>query len=123
LKHNKTIEAEAQNFVSLKRNKFGIVPSTRKITFGVGLGLFAMLIIFSVVQITAYNSLSTQGIELSKIQQQIAKIKKENTNLSEQLYIMSAYNTIASSAATLGFTEAKTSIVFVDTPQPLAIRQ
>jgi cell division protein FtsL len=72
--------------------------------------LFTTLIILIIdglwsFQIYENNELSTKGVELAKIEDQIKNIKLENSLLSEQLYRESSYAVIASKAAAMGFTE------------------
>lgn len=74
------------------------------------------------MQISLANGLATQGITLSKIQDQIDATKQENMLLAEQLYTASSYTHIASQAATLGFVEAKPAIFLHGDAMPLASR-
>jgi cell division protein FtsL len=84
--------------------------------------LFITIIVLSLVQVIVSNRLTTTGIELSKIQIQIADLKRENTVLSEKLLVVSSYDTIASQAATLGFVESKKQL-FLSAPQPMALKR
>lgn len=94
------------------------MKKTVYIFFAIGI----LVTICSVVQISASNELSTKGIELNTIQKKIDILKRENTLMKEQIYDVSSYKNIASSAATLGF-EPEKSPIFVDAPLPIAIRQ
>lgn len=80
-----------------------------------------VVIAFSVVQIVVSNHFSTTGIELAKIQAESNVLEKENTLLREKIYTAASYNTIASAAASMGFIEKPSEIVFT-TPLPLAIK-
>lgn len=87
--------------------------------------LFIVLIIgivvsLSIVQVSVSNNLSTTGVELAKIEEQIDLYKKENSVLQEKLLIASSFDTIASKAGEMGFVEEK-SRVFLKKP-PLAVR-
>lgn len=75
----------------------------------------------SIVQVTVSNSLSTTGIELGKIEEQISSYRNENARLSEKLLTLSSFDTIASKAADMGFIEEKTHIVLTK-PLPIAAR-
>ena len=84
--------------------------------------LVILLVTSSIVQISVSNSLITEGITLSRIQAQIAQVKKTNILLAENLYTTASYTHIASQAASLGFVEAKSPVYLTD-PMPLAIKQ
>lgn len=84
--------------------------------------VICFIVLLAVIQVTVSNSFTTDGIQLSKTQEKIATLKKENTLLREQLYTKSSYTNIASAAATLGFIESRSSI-FLDAPLPIAIKQ
>ncbi|MBP9719146.1 MAG: hypothetical protein KBD46_01650 [Candidatus Levybacteria bacterium] len=82
--------------------------------------IITIVVSLSVTQVTVSNNLSTTGIELAKIEEQIMTYKKENAMLKEKLLTASSFTTIASAAAELGFVEVKTR-VFLRKP-PLAVR-
>lgn len=85
------------------------------------IALIIMIIVgLSVVQVTISNSLSTTGIELADIEEQITAYKKENAKLSEELLTVASFNTIASKAADMGFVSEKKHIG-ITAPMPLAI--
>lgn len=84
--------------------------------------LTLFIVLLSVAQITLTNAFSTDGIVLSKMDNQIVALQKENMVLKEQLYTQSSYTNIASVAATMGFVEGKSQIA-LETSRPLAIKQ
>lgn len=104
--------------MSLKKNrnmkKFG--------NFFVGMATVVLLVVSTLMQISVSNGLTTEGIKLSNIQDQIDATKKENMLLAERVYTDSSYSHIASQAARIGFVEAKSSI-FISDPGPLALKQ
>ncbi|HVZ58182.1 MAG TPA: hypothetical protein VG935_00300 [Patescibacteria group bacterium] len=79
----------------------------------------AIIVGLSIVQVIAANSISTTGIQLSRIEDQIASVKKENTIIREQVLTLSALTTIASEASEMGFVQSKSPLV-VTQPLPLA---
>lgn len=78
-----------------------------------------LIIVLSIVQIVVSNRLSTSGIVVDKLQTQIKELQKKNIMLQEQILALSSYETIASSAAALGFSEKTAQLVF-SSPLPLA---
>jgi cell division protein FtsL len=83
--------------------------------------IIAIIVGLSIVQVTVSNSLSTTGIELAKIEDQIDAYKKENAKLSEELLTVSSFDTIASKAAAMGFVEEKKHLVLTS-PLPIAAK-
>ena len=81
----------------------------------------AIIVGLSVVQVVVANSISTTGIELSKIQQDIASLKKQNAILHENVLTASSFTQIASRASEMGFEEGKSTLV-ISEPLPLARR-
>lgn len=79
-----------------------------------------MVVILSVVQVVVSNSLSTTGIELSKIQKKRAFFARENAILRERLLTSSSLIYVASRAGELGFVEEKERM-FINQAIPIAI--
>lgn len=87
------------------------------------LGSMLMIIfVLSIVQVIASNRLSTTGLTLGKLQDEIHRYKTENAMLRETVLEASSLTHIASAAGTLGFVEAKTH-VYVGAPQPIAVQR
>lgn len=80
-----------------------------------------IILALSLVQVVVANSISTTGIELGKIESEIAAYKKKNAVLHEQVLISSSLTNIASEASRLGFEESKSQLV-VESPLPIAKR-
>lgn len=86
------------------------------------IGFNVIVILFlSFVQVVVANSISTTGIELEKMQKEIAVLKKKNALLHEDVLVASSLTQISSKAAELGFTEEKSPFV-LSSPLPLARR-
>ena len=81
----------------------------------------ALVVGLSIVQVMAANNISTTGIQLGKIEGEIANLKKQNAIIHEQVLTFSSLTTIASRASELGFQDAKSPIVITE-PLPLARR-
>ncbi|MCL5746750.1 MAG: hypothetical protein M1277_00495 [Patescibacteria group bacterium] len=83
--------------------------------------LFFIIITLSIVQVVISNKLSTTGIELGRIDDQITALKNENNILQSKLLTRESFINIASSASTLGFVEEKESILLSGST-PLALK-
>lgn len=80
------------------------------------------ILALSVIQTVMSNGLSTSGVLLNKISEEINFYKTENTILSEKLFLAASFKSIVSKASSLGFVEGKSQYV-VTSSLPLAIRQ
>ena len=84
--------------------------------------LGCIIVILALVRITLVNSISTNGIKLVDIQNQIDAYKKQNELLKEKYLMAAAYTTISAKAVKLGFVPVK-SQVDLAAPMPLARAQ
>lgn len=85
------------------------------------IGIFAIIITLSIIQVVVSNSLSTTGIELAKLQGEKKALSLQNSILREKLLFSSSYANILQKANSLGFIEEKARF-FVSTPLPLAAK-
>lgn len=85
------------------------------------IGLVGIIIVLAVVQVTVTNKISTHGIYLSKLEQELDSLKKENTLLKEEILEKSSLTNISEKAETLGFVASRTEM-HLSTPLPLARR-
>lgn len=83
--------------------------------------LILLVIGMSIVHISVANSLSTTGSTLSKIQDDLATYKKENTLLKEKILQASALMTVSDQAEKAGYVQIKSKIS-ISHPLPLARR-
>lgn len=83
--------------------------------------LLAIIAITAVIQVSASNYLSTDGIDLAQIQNKIDSLKKENILLHEKIYARASLTEVASEAAVLGFVPGNET-VFLDTAHPIALK-
>ncbi len=81
-----------------------------------------LIVVLSVVQIIVSNSLSTKGVSLGKLEDEIQLYKKENMLLKEKVLTIASYTNVASKAAEIGLTK-HVSAVYADTSFPIAKRQ
>lgn len=72
--------------------------------------LLIFCIFLSIVHVVVSNMLSTSGVELDSLQLDLVKYKKENILLREEVLKNTSLTNIASSAARMGFIDAKSVI-------------
>lgn len=84
--------------------------------------LVTIIILLSIVQVAISNSLSTTGLVLGKLDDDVKQYKKENMLLKEELLALTALTHISSSAAELGFVDKRAEL-YIKTPLPLAKKQ
>lgn len=85
-------------------------------------GMCITILGLGIAQVSLSNQLSTAGVELAKVQQQVDNYKRENTILEEEVLAASSFTNISAKAEKLGFIEAKTNISLTN-PLPLALKQ
>lgn len=84
--------------------------------------LILLVLFLGVLRVVVSNSISTSGVKLGKINEEITFYKLENDNLSEKVFSMSSLSQIASEAAKLGFVDNKENFVLTNS-LPIAARQ
>jgi len=84
--------------------------------------LFLIIVILSIIQAVVSNRLSTSGIVLGKIQDEIHYYKTENASLAEEYFLVTSLNNISSRAAVLGFVKEKFPLVLT-TSDVVAVKQ
>jgi len=83
--------------------------------------LFFIIILLSITQAFVSNRLSTSGIILGKIEDEIRYYKTENLSLAQEYFLVSSLSNIASRAANLGFIEGRSQFV-LKTSLPFALK-
>lgn len=83
--------------------------------------ILLVVIGLSIVQVSVANMISTKGIELSKMEQEISEYKRQNAVMKEQILEKSSFTDVASKAGGLGFVPSKNNI-YLSSPLPLAKR-
>ena len=84
--------------------------------------LIGIIIALSIVQGGISNKLSTKGILVGKIEEEINYYKTQNAILSEELLSHSSLTNLASKASELGFAKERNQFV-LNSSAPLAVRQ
>lgn len=83
--------------------------------------IIVTVISLSIVQVVISNSLSTTGLDLAKIEQDLNTYERENDTLRQKVLTATSLTYIASAAGQLGFVEQKSQI-YLSTPLPLAVK-
>lgn len=78
--------------------------------FLVFLGMASVLVVLIVIQAVVANSMSTVGVDVSAMQNEILTYKKENALLKEKLLTRSSLTQIAESMDNSGYETAKTQL-------------
>ena len=84
--------------------------------------MIMVIVALAVVRVAILNSISTTGIELVNIQNELTIYKKQNVLLKEEYLEVSSLTAIDKKAKSLGFVDAK-SHIYLNTPLPLALNQ
>ncbi len=84
--------------------------------------MLTLIIGLSIVKVSVENSMSTTGAELSHLQDEVDKYKKENSLLKERYLTSASLTEIASKAATTGFASSSSEINLAG-PLPLAVNR
>ena len=88
--------------------------------------LLVILIFFAVtlsfVRIVLSNSISTQGVFLDKLEEEMSYYKNQNLIYKEKILTLSSLGNVSSRANRLGFVDAKLGFV-VGKSLPIAARQ
>lgn len=90
----------------------------RKVNY-IAILLFVTALFLEIVNIFVSNRVTTSSIHATQLQSQISQLDELNQNLRSQILTYTSFDTIASRAATLGFTESTNSIS-IDSPLEVA---
>ena len=93
----------------------------KKPTFIIFIILF-LIVALSLMRVVVSNNLSTTGITLLRLENQLNSYKIENANLREKLLSVTSLFYISSESSQLGFVKNKNSFTLTK-PLPLAIKQ
>ncbi len=80
-----------------------------------------VIILLTFIQIIVSNTLSTTGVTLGKLEDQITYYDKENQVLKENLLAESSFAVLFSKAQNLGFIPEKSNVVLSNS-LPLALK-
>ncbi|MEK7160265.1 MAG: hypothetical protein AAB702_02185 [Patescibacteria group bacterium] len=84
--------------------------------------LVFVILTLSVVRIFISNNISTSGVVLGKVGEELDKYKLENSITAEKLYTMASLTSVSQKAYTLGFVDSKSDFV-LNQKVPVAIKQ
>ncbi len=84
--------------------------------------LVMTIVVLSLFKTFLANRISTSGMVLGDIQQQISYYKTENAILSEKVYSMSSLTYVSKEAKNLGFVQNSGDFVLTN-PLPIALKQ
>jgi len=84
--------------------------------------LIGIVISLSIIKAIVYNRLSTTGIFVGKVEEEINFYKTQNAILSEKLLTFSSLTNIAKRAEKEGFISEENSLMVLKTSKPLAVR-
>lgn len=87
----------------------------------IGLTLVA-IVVLSILRVTVTNTISTNGVDLGKIQEEVKEYKKQNAILHQKVLEVSSLQYIASKAGELGYVDSKKQIV-LSSPLPIALKR
>lgn len=85
-------------------------------------GILGIIILLSVVQISLSNILSTGGIQIATMQEELLSYQKENAQLKEQIYSLASLTHITDVASGQGYVKETATAFVLDNPTPLAIK-
>lgn len=83
--------------------------------------LIVTLFVLAIGRVVVSNLISTSGVELGKLDEEIAILKTQNDSLREELFSKESFENIASEAAKIGFTDNAQNFVLTS-PPPVALR-
>ena len=92
-------------------------------SFGIVLGVMALIIVLSVAKAVVHNRLSTEGVFVAGLEKEISFYKTQNAILSEEFLTSSSLTNILAKAEGLGFTNRSQSLLVLKTSRPLAVKQ
>ena len=85
--------------------------------------LLGLTVVLSMVNAVAYNRLSTSGVFVGEVEEQISFYKTQNAILSEELFTSSSLTNIVAKASELGFAKEKSSMLMLRTSRSLAVKR
>ncbi|MBI2621957.1 MAG: hypothetical protein HYW63_04940 [Candidatus Levybacteria bacterium] len=90
----------------------------KKPTFLLSILLFIILGLF-VTRVVISNTISTSGVALGQMQDELRKYKIENALIREKIFTLSSLSNISSEAARIGFSGSKSNFALSKT-HPIA---
>ena len=88
------------------------------ITFLVGL-----VVVLSIARVVVYNRLSTSGVLVGELEDQVSLYKTQNAILAQDVLTSSSLTSIVTRAKELGFSNKDQSLLVIKTSRPLAVKR
>ncbi|MBI2613626.1 MAG: hypothetical protein HYW62_02545 [Candidatus Levybacteria bacterium] len=85
--------------------------------------LIGVIVVLSIVRVVVYNRLSTSGVLVGELEEQISLYKTQNAILAEEVLSSSSLTSIVARAQDLGFTNKDKSLLVIKTSRPLAVKR
>lgn len=83
--------------------------------------LIIATLFLAVGRVVVSNIISTSGVELGRINEEVVTIRTQNTSLEQELFSKSSLENLATEAAKLGFIDSNENFVLTN-PLPIAAR-
>ncbi len=83
--------------------------------------LILLILVLGVIRVGISNRISTGGVELGTIEDEISFYRTQNLIYKEKIYTLSSLNHISSEAAKVGFVDSKASLA-IGSSLPIAAR-
>lgn len=84
--------------------------------------LIITTLLLALVRVVVSNMISTSGVELGRINEEISAVRLQNDGLRQDLFSRSSLENIATEAAKLGFTDRADKSIVLTSPLPFALR-
>jgi cell division protein FtsL len=81
--------------------------------------LFTVIAILFGVRVVVSTRITTSGLALGEMQDEIAQYKTENTTLKQQIFALSSLSHVSEAASRVGFVESKSTFA-VTAAHPIA---
>ncbi|MBI2442572.1 MAG: hypothetical protein HYV40_01530 [Candidatus Levybacteria bacterium] len=85
-------------------------------------GLLSIIIVLTITRAVVSNTLSTSGIDLNRLDDEIHTYKRETALMEEKLLHAAAYTTLQEEAKKRGYEQA-TSQIILSSPIPMALNR
>ena len=85
--------------------------------------LVGLVVVLSIARVVVYNRLSTSGVLVGELEEQISFYKTQNAILAQEVLTSSSLTSIVTRAKELGFSNKDQSLLVIKTSRPLAVKR